>query len=222
MEWPMAQYLAARGYVSVTVEYRLAPEALYPAAVHDIKAAIRWTKRHAPEYGVDPARIAVYGCSAGGHLAALVGVTAGIPKFDGAEGDTSCSTNVQAIVDIDGILDFTDPAESGKDTDSAPPSSGKRWLGVSFRENPDLWREASPLRYANKNTPPIVFINSSIERFHAGREEMRERLNALGVYSEIHTLPDTPHTFWMFHPWFEQTCEYVVSFLDRILKEEKQ
>lgn len=222
MEWPMARYLAGKGYVTATVEYRLSPEAAYPAAVHDIKAAIRWMKRHARQYNIDEKRIALYGCSAGGQLAALVGVTPGIPRFDGEEGDTTYPTSVQAIVDIDGILDFTDPAESGKDTGSAPPSTGKRWLGSSFRDRPDLWKDASPMNYVNKKTPPIVFINSAIDRFHAGRDEMREKMKKYDIYSEVHTIPGTPHTFWLFHPWFEETCGYVRSFLDNTLKMKDQ
>ncbi len=218
MEWPMAQHLAARGYVTATIEYRLSPEALYPAAVHDVKAAIRWVRKHAREYTIDPSRIALYGCSAGGQLAVLAGVTSGIPGFDGEEGDTTYSTSVQAIVDIDGILDFTHPAESGKDTGSAPPSAGKSWFGASFKERPDLWNEASPVNHVNKMTPPIVFINSSLGRFHAGRDDMMDKLQKLNISSEVHTIPNTPHTFWLFHPWFELALEYTGGFLDRILQ----
>jgi len=217
MEWPMARRLAARGFAAATVEYRLSPEAPYPAAVHDIKAAIRWTRKHSRDHAIDPQRLALYGCSAGGHLAALVGVTSGIPLFDGEEGDTSYTTGVQAVVDIDGILDFTDPAESGKDTGSAPPSAGRSWLGASFKERPDLWREASPLNHVNETSPPIVFINSSLDRFHAGRDGMILKLNTFHVRSEVHTIPHTPHTFWLFHPWFEETVVYVQDFLDRTL-----
>jgi len=83
MQIPLAQQISARGYVTVCVEYRLSPEALYPAAVHDIKAAIRFLRAHAEEYGIDPGKIAVSGCSAGGHLAALAGMTEHIRKFDG-------------------------------------------------------------------------------------------------------------------------------------------
>jgi acetyl esterase/lipase len=221
MEFPMAQRLAEKGYVTATVEYRLSPEALYPAAVHDIKAAIRWMRAHASEYNIDSTRIAVYGCSAGGQLAALVGVTAGLPRFDGGEGDTAYSTAVQAIVDIDGIVDLTHPAESGKDTGSAPPSAGKRWFGVSFKERPDLWKEASPLNYVSSTTPPILFVNSSLERFHAGRDGMIEKMTALNIYSEVHSIPSTPHPFWLFHPWFAETFKYVGGFLDKTLKQRR-
>ena len=113
------------------------------------------------------------------------------------------SSIVQAVIDVDGILDFTDPAESGKDNDPEKPSVGKLWLGYSYKENPKIWEDASPINYVNENTPPFLFINSSIDRFHAGREVLIEKLNRYNTYSEIHTFPDTPHPFWFFHPWFQ-------------------
>ncbi len=218
MEVPLAQYLAARGYVAAVVEYRLSPEALYPAAVYDVKAAIRWMRAHCEEYDVDSTRIAVLGVSAGGQLAALVGTTNGDPRFEGSGGNAGYSSNVQAIVDVDGILDFTDPAESGKDTIAGRRSAGAAWFGATYREKPELWIEASPLVHVSESSPPIVFINSSSERFHAGRDEMIEKLKALNIYHEVHTIPKTPHPFWLFHPWFEPTCNYITAFLEKILK----
>ena len=91
---PIAQRLAANGYVAVTVEYRLSIEALYPAAVHDLKAAVRWLRAHAAEYSIDTAKIAVLGCSAGGQLAALIGTTNGDRKFEGSGGNAERSSAV--------------------------------------------------------------------------------------------------------------------------------
>jgi pectinesterase len=217
MEYPMACYLAAHGYVAALVEYRLSGEARYPAAVFDLKAAVRWLRVNARRFGIDPARIAVYGCSSGGELAAFLGVTGDDPEFEGAQGARGGSSAVQAVVDVDGILDFTHPAESGKDTGSAPASAGKAWLGASYRENPDLWRQASPLNHVTASTPPILFINSSRERFHAGRDEMIARMKRWGITTETRTHADAPHPFWLFHPWFEPTGEWMVHFLDRVL-----
>ena len=121
---------------------------------------------------IDTSKIALLGESAGGHLAALVGMTAGIRRLEGSVGSVGHSSAVQAIVDIDGVLDLTHPSESGKDTIPQKPSAAKSWLGASYKEKPELWAEASPLRYVNAATPPIAFINSSIERFHAGRDEL--------------------------------------------------
>jgi pectinesterase len=219
MQVPLAQQISARGYITACVEYRLSPEALYPAAVHDIKAALRFLRTHAEEYGIDPGKIAISGCSAGGQLAALAGMTAHIGKFDGQEGYNSVSSGIQAIIDIDGILDFTDPNESAKDNNPAKRSAGAYWFGATFKESPELWIEASPISYAGETTPPMLFINSSFPRFHAGRDSVIAILNTHRIYSEVHTIPDTPHTFWLFQPWFGQTVEYITSFLDKVLKD---
>jgi acetyl esterase/lipase len=221
MEIPMAKQLALHDYIAVTVEYRLSPEAKYPAAIHDLKSAVRWMRANAKEYDMDSTRIAVYGCSAGGHLASLLGTTNGLPGFEGSLGNLNHSSEVQAIINIDGILDFAHPAESGKDNDPNKSSVGKLWFGYSYKEKPEIWIEASPLTYVNNNTPPIIFINSSIDRFHAGRDVFIEKLKQFNTYYEVHTISDTPHTFWLFHPWFEKTVVYVVNFLNKTLNGNK-
>jgi len=218
MQVPLAQQIAVKGYVTACVEYRLSPEALYPAAVYDIKAAVRFLRANAKKFNIDPERMAVSGCSAGGQLAALIGMTDHVDKFDGNEGNNSYSSKIQAIIDIDGILDFTDPNESAKDSDPAKRSAGAYWFGATYKEKPEKWIEASPLIYAGVNTPPILFINSALPRFHAGRDSVISILNSHGIYSEVHTLPETPHPFWLFHPWFDQTVEYATGFLDKVLK----
>ncbi|MCX6145030.1 MAG: alpha/beta hydrolase [Ignavibacteriales bacterium] len=218
MEWPMAQHLAAHGYVTATAEYRLSIEAQYPAGVYDLKGAIRWMRTNAAKYNIDPNKIAVYGCSAGGTLAAFLGTTGDMKQFEGSAGHAESSSAVQAVIDVDGVLDFTNPAESAKDDDPKKSSAGKSWFGASYKESPDIWKEASPINYVNANTAPILFVNSSLERFHAGRDEMIGQLNKLGIYSEVHTISDTPHAFWLFHPWFDKASGYIVKFLDKTFK----
>ena len=218
MDIPLAQQIAAKGYVTATVEHRLSPEALYPAAVYDIKAAVRFLRANAKKYNIDPDKIAIMGSSAGGQLASLVGATAGVKKFEGNEGNPEFSSDVQAIIDMDGILDFTDPNESAKDTDPTRRSAGTFWFGATFKEAPEKWIEASPIQYIGKFTPPILFINSALPRFHAGRDSAILILNKHHIYSEVHTIPNTPHPFWLFHPWFEPTVNYMVDFLDKVLK----
>lgn len=218
MEIPMARTLAANGYAAALVEYRLSTEAQYPAGVHDLKAAVRWMRAHAHDYAIDSSRIAVMGGSAGGTLAVLLGTTGDRKEFEGTGTHPRHSTAVQAIIDIDGVVDFTDSAESGKDIDPAKPSAGKLWFGSAYRDRPDLWKEASALHWVTSKTPPIMFVNSSLDRFHAGRDPMIAKLNALGIYSEVHPIPGTPHPFWLMRPWFDETTNYVVSFLDRVLK----
>ncbi|GAA4417565.1 hypothetical protein GCM10023187_50090 [Nibrella viscosa] len=212
---PMAQQLAANGYVAVTAEYRLSTEALYPAAVHDLKAAIRWLRANTREYNIDPNKIAVLGCSAGGQLAALLGTTGNRNELEGTGCQSEQSSAVQAIVDVDGVLAFIHP-ESGEGDDSRSTSAATYWFGASNTEKPELWREASALTYVDKHTPPILFLNSSVDRMHAGRDDMIGKLNAQGIYSDVHTFADAPHPFWLFHPWFEPMITYTVSFLNRV------
>ena len=217
---PMAQQFAVKGYVIAAVEYRLSPEAKYPAAVYDLKAAIRWMRANAAHYHVDPNKIAILGCSSGGQLAALVGTTNGVSKFSGVSQQQTESSNVQAIIDIDGVLDFTsEEARKYEDDPTKNPSSAGAWFGGRYDEKPNVWKEASPLYYANEKTPSILFINSSIPRFHVGRDEMIEKLKQFNIYYEVHTIPDTPHSFWLFHPWFEETLQYAADFLDKCFVE---
>jgi len=210
---PIAAELASNGYVAACVEYRLSPEANFPAAIYDLKSAVKWLKANANKYNIDTNKITILGCSAGGTLAAFVGTTNGNHNFELTD-NINYSSNVQSIVDIDGILDFTDPAESGKDSIPENPSAGKQWLGYSYKENPDIWIEASPLTYVDKNTPPMLFINSSFDRFHAGRDEAIQILKSHNIYYEVHTIPDTPHSFWLFEPWFEETINLTLDFLN--------
>ncbi|MGF6847891.1 polygalacturonase/acetyl esterase/lipase [Chitinophaga sp. W3I9] len=205
----MAVELVKRGYVAVSAEYRLSGEAQYPAAVQDLKAAVRWMRAHAGEYGIDTNHIAALGCSAGGQLAALMGATNGAPKFE--EGNIAHSSAVQAAIDIDGILAFKHP-------ESAEAGAASEWLGGTYEEKPELWKEASALTYAGSNTVPMLFINSSFPQFHAGRNDMMRVLKEHKIYSEAHELPDTPHPFWFFDPWFDKTMDYSTAFLQKVFR----
>jgi acetyl esterase/lipase len=220
---PMAIRMAERGYAAATISYRLSPEALYPAAVQDARAAVRWMRSHAAEYGIDPARIAIGGGSAGGQIAALAGVTAGLARFDpddGADaGPNAVSSAVQAIVNIDGLSDFTsEAARKNEDDPAKQPSSAGAWFGGRYAEKAALWREGSPLFYVNAKTPPVLFIGSAQPRFSVGREEMVARMRELGVASRVVLVPDTPHSFWLFDPWLGPTVEATVQFLDEYLR----
>ncbi|MEI6945945.1 alpha/beta hydrolase [Paraflavisolibacter sp. H34] len=211
---PLAQQLAAKGYVAVTIEYRLSLEAPYPAAVQDIKTAIRWLRAHARDYGLDTTKIATLGMSAGGQLATLAGTTNGFEKYEGVGGYPERSSDVQAIVNIDGTLSF-------HHSESVEGKASMDFLGGTYEQKREVWEEASPLDHAGKNTPPIIFINSSLPRFHAGRDDMIKILDQHGIYHEQHTLPDTPHPFWFFHPWFEPLVNYTVGFLDKVFDQTK-
>ena len=212
---PLAQRLAALGYACFTVEYRLSTEALYPAAVHDLKAAIRWMRANAKTYNIDTNRLATLGFSAGGQLSALLGTTGDNPILEGGVGTLGHSTKVNAVIDIDGILAFIHP-ESGEGDDSRSTSAATNWFGYSKTENPDIWNQASALTYVSALTPPTLFLNSGVDRMHAGREDYIKKLNSYKIYSEVHTFTDSPHSFCLFNPWFEPTVKYIKDFLKKV------
>ena len=214
---PLAQRLAALGYVTFTAEYRLSTEALYPAAVYDLKAALRWIRANAKTFNIDTNKIASLGFSAGGQLSALLGNTNNLPQFEGTQGNLNHSSQVQAIIDIDGILAYIHP-ESGEGDDSRSTSAATYWFGYSKTEKPELWQEASALTYAGKKTPPTLFINSAVDRMHAGRADYIKKLEAFNIYAEVQTFEGAPHSFCLFEPWFEPTVEYVHNFLKKVFQ----
>lgn len=210
--YSLAQHLAKLGYVCFTPEYRLSTEALYPAAVHDLKEAIRWMRANAKRYNIDTAKIAVLGFSAGGQLAALLATTFSKPSFERSGNNLKYSTRVNALINMDGTLSFVH-AESGEGDDSKKTSASTYWFGFSKKENYKLLEEASPLTHVDKFTPPTLFINSSVDRMHAGRNDFIKVLNKYGIHSEVKTFTDAPHHFPFFHPWFLPAVKYVDDFL---------
>ncbi|MDP4261714.1 MAG: alpha/beta hydrolase [Bacteroidota bacterium] len=215
--YPLAQRLANLGYVCFTPEYRLSTEALYPAAVYDIKSALRWIRSKAQKYNIDTAQITVLGFSAGGELAAFMGTTNGMKEFEGTTCNTGYSSAVQAVIDIDGTLSFVHP-ESGEGDDSKRTSAATYWLGYSKKENPALWKQASPLEYAGPHTAPTLFINSALDRMHAGRTDYIKILDQYKIYSEVKSFEGAPHSFCLFDPWFEPTVKYIDDFLKKVFK----
>jgi acetyl esterase/lipase len=213
--YPLAQHLANLGYVCFTPEYRLSTEALYPAAINDIKSALRWVKKNAPKYNIDTTKITVLGFSAGGELAAFMGTTNENAGFEGSGCNLKYSGNVQAVIDIDGTLSFVHP-ESGEGDDSKKTSAATYWFGYSKKENPALWQQASPLTYAGKHTPPTLFINSSADRMHAGRDDYIKILSENNIYTEVKGFSNSPHSFCLFDPWFEPTIKYIDGFLKKV------
>lgn len=207
----LGQEIAQKGYSCFAIEYRLSLEAKYPQAIYDVKNAIKFIKDNAKRFRVDPDKIAILGCSSGGQMAALIGTTNRDVAYEDALYKSKSSATVNAIIDIDGILAFKHP-------ESEEGEMAALWLNGSYQENPVNWEKASALTHTNKNTPPTLFINSSLDRFHAGRDDMITILNQNKIYNEVKTIENSPHSFWFFNPWFDKTVQYTTQFLASIFK----
>ncbi len=216
MEDPLALALAKRGYVVITVEHRLSNEKKYPAQIHDLKASVRWLRANAKKFDIDVSRIGAVGGSSGGHLVALLGATNDMPHFEGDGGNATFSSRVQSVVDIDGTATFVDEGNIAKEI-KGPWNTNTTLTGFTYAENPDVWKEASPIAHVNAKSAPTLFLNSSSFRPFQQREEMSAKLKENSVVSEIIVIPDTPHPFWLFRPWFDVTVDKIDTFFDKTL-----
>ena len=160
-----ARALVAAGYAFVSINYRLSDEALFPAAVFDAKAAVRFLRANAAKYNLNPDKIAAFGQSAGGNLAAILGTSAGVAELEGTElGNESFSSKVQAVIDWYGPNDFTlldaqakaqdcGASDQAHNTAASPES---KYLGAALPTVPDLAKKANPITYISPKTPPFL------------------------------------------------------------------
>ncbi len=151
-KWPIANlFLARAGFFTVSVDYRLAPGAHYPAQIHGAKTAVRWLRTQASKLGIDPNRIAAWGVSAGAHLAALLGTALDKPLDEGEDGGwVDVSSHVQAVANVCGVTDFLDPAY---------PMDTRALFGAPVEERPDLARMASPVSFTSANSAPFLHLH---------------------------------------------------------------
>jgi acetyl esterase/lipase len=185
--------LAERGYVAITVSYRLAPKYQFPAAVHDVKAAVRWLRANAGKYKIDPQRIGVTGGSAGGHLAQFLGVTAGIKQFEGDGGNPDQSSAVACVVNVYGPSDFT--KSYGKSVDAAEVLP--LFLGGNVEQERRRHILASPLYWVTPEAAPTLCIHGTEDKYVAHEQAvwLIDRLKAAEVSAELLTLPGAGHGF---------------------------
>lgn len=157
----LLSYVSDGNCAGVTINYRLTGEAIWPAQIHDCKAAIRWLKAHAQEYGLDADRVMVWGVSAGGHLALLMGMT---HPEDGLEGDIGPhldqSSRVCAAIDFFGLYDLLDTQESTFDH-GAVDSPRSRLLGKPLFEAKELAQAASPKAYVSAGDAPCLIVHGT-------------------------------------------------------------
>ena len=185
--------LAERGYVALTVTYRLAPKYPFPAAVHDTKAAVRWVRANAAKYKIDPARVGVTGGSAGGHLAQFLGVTAGVSEFEGDGGNAGQSSAVTCVVNVYGPSDFT--KSYGKSVDAAEVLP--LFLGGNLETQRFRHLLSSPLYWVTPRAAPTLCIHGTEDKYVAHEQAvwLVEKMKASGAEADLLTLPGAGHGF---------------------------
>lgn len=216
---PLCTHLAANGWVVFNVNYRLSPGATFPDHLIDLKTALSWIRAHADDYGIDPAFIAVTGGSAGGHLAALMALTANDPRYQ--PGFEDVDTSVQAAVPFYGVYDFTNRA--GR----FPPVFVSRLLQAHvmkarLEDEPERFAAASPMDCVRADAPPFFVIHGdrdTLAPLGDARDfvaRLRSTSEAPVLYAEI---AGAQHVFDLFlSPRSAPVVEGVERFLDETLR----
>lgn len=206
--------LAERGYVAVTVTYRLAPKYPFPAAVHDVKAAVRWLRANAKQYHVDPNRIGATGGSAGGHLAQFLGVTAGVKEFEGDGGNQDQPSSVACVVNFYGPSDFTQ--SYGKSVDAAEVLP--LFLGGNLEQARRRHIQASPLYWVTPAAAPTLCVHGTRDNYVAFEQAtwIVDRLKASGVEAELLAIEGAGHGFSGENA--KRADEALFAFFDKHLK----
>ena len=217
--YPLANLLAQRGYLVMTPEYRLSVEARYPAGMTDISDAISWLRQRAEDFSINPEKIALGGGSSGGQMAALAGHAAQSGKY---QSKPEQNTTVNAVIDLDGVLDFTTPLALQFENKKQHKSAAALWLGGTYEELPELWAEASATQHLHPNSPPTLIISSGQPRFTAGHGEITGYLKKHHIIHQYIELNETIHTFWLFEPYLSQTAQWIDTFLQRVQKQGEQ
>jgi acetyl esterase/lipase len=153
-------------YAGVSVGYRLSGEAIWPAQIHDCKAAIRWVRANAAKHGFHPDRIGVWGRSAGGHLVLMLGLSGDVPELEGNIGPhAGVSSKVSAVANFFGVSELLAMIGQPSDIDRTKPDAPEALLiGGPLLENPGKAKAASPITYVTPNDPPVLTVHGNKDR----------------------------------------------------------
>lgn len=218
--------VAKAGYVVASVQYHVISNGIYSDAVKDIKVAIRHLRANAKEYGINPEKIAVWGESAGGYLAAMVGTTNGVKEFEEGE-NIDQSSGVQATIDVYGLSDLT---KIGADYDEAAANAhftlispdgkfihGKN-SGLTSLDKPEVVAKANPINYVDKNDPSFLLFHGTQDVSVSPSQTllMHNALREAGVNSTRYVIEGARHASAEFSD--PQVIKIITDFLDKHLK----
>jgi len=223
---PMLQGLK-RGYAVVSINYRLSGEAIFPADIMDVKAAIRWVKANAKQYKLNPDKIALWGGSAGGNLVALAGTSVGAKDLEDLSlGNADKDTRVQAVVDWFGPINFLLMDTQLKETGNGAPdhseanSPESKLMGQKITEIPEKVQRSNPETYISNNAPPFLIEHGTKDQLVPTQQSIQfaEKLEKFIGKEKVtlHLLEGARHG----GPQYEtkENLDLVFSFLDSLLK----
>jgi acetyl esterase/lipase len=211
--------LLLRGYVVVSLNYRLATLSTnkWPAQINDVKCAVRHLRAKAGDYGFDGVRIGVWGVSAGGHLAAMLGVTDATSGLEGTEGFGTESSRVTAAVAVGGISDLTGGPDHLELNFAGPEKTFSSWEGPSAELT-----NASPISWESSDDPPFLIVHGDqdVTVFPAQAQRLFDQLDAVGVNATLQFVTDGGHNLEEVTegtpptPSIAQVAQQIADFLD--------
>ena len=210
-EHTKAAWFSSRGYIALCPEYRLSGEATFPAAIHDLKDAIRWTRSHAPRWGANPDNIVLMGFSAGAHLVALAATAGPEAKLDLADSQKRTSS-VAACIAVAGPSTTND--ERALLNARKSHSNYQLFFGGLPENIPEIYEQGSPLHWVSGNEPPMLFITEGNPDAH---KAIRSRLDKMGIRNEGFNLTGGLHSEWNWEPWFTPTMVVTEKFIRSVL-----
>ncbi len=211
------------GYILASVEYRLSGEAIFPAAIADCKAAVRWLRANAAKYDIDPDRLAVWGSSAGGHLAALLGTAWEVKEWDAIHPENQdVSSKPTVVCNWFGPTDFRRMNDfEGRIDHDAEGSPESLFIGGRIQEHPEKAQRANPIAYVTADDPPMLLMHGEKDLSvpYNQSELLYAALQKAGVESRLYKVVGADHGFRnAATDTAESLFGMVAEFLDRRLK----
>ncbi|MGO9469909.1 MAG: alpha/beta fold hydrolase [Isosphaeraceae bacterium] len=213
---PIMPDFVRHGYVAISPQYRFCPKEIFPAQVHDVKAAVRWIKANAKKYRIDPDRIGAIGFSAGGHLALMLGLTAPSDGLEGESATAGADSRVKAVVNFFGPTDL-----AAKDIPAISEPLVKDFLGGTPAEKPDAARKASPLTYVSKDDAPVLTFQGTKDPLvpYTQAVKLAQAMSTAGVPGRVELMVGASHGWGGAE--MERTTREAFAFFDRYLKDGK-
>ncbi|MHB0947298.1 MAG: alpha/beta fold hydrolase [Sedimentisphaerales bacterium] len=219
--------IAERGYICASIDYTLSTpsKGAWPQAFYECKSAVQFLRLHADEYGIDANAIGAIGCSAGGHMAALLGAAGPETGLEPNGPYAGVSSSVQAVVALYGPYNLSTLEHTINTAPWGPPPRivVETFIGASVQDAAELFAKASPITHINGDEPPFLLIHGSEDPAVPVQQaiDMYKKLRSAGVKSELLIVKGAGHSFNL-QPEQKDLRPVVVDFFDKYLKNKKK